>query len=135
MFKWSLNKSQVLQQLERHRFSSCSLTVTRRRSFPTSQPGDVTVVPFSRLFDCRSPTCGRCTRNAAGISSLPEIASVNSTKTSWARADRPGCPRGGVQQPFRLKGRKKKHVRRNSDLSLCWSSTLFIYSRLIWTPS
>lgn len=102
MLKWSLNKFKVLQQLERHHSSPCSLTATRRKEwlFILNVDGERFHFtscqhhsrPFSCLSDCRSPTCGRCTRNAAGISSPPEIASVNSTKTSSARADHPGCP-------------------------------------------
>ena len=40
----------------------------------------------------RSPTCGRCTRSAAGISSQLEIASANSTKISSDRADASSLP-------------------------------------------
>lgn len=54
-------------------------------------------LPFPCLSDRRSRTCGRCTRNAAGISSLPEIASVSSTKTSSARANRPAVCQTGSE--------------------------------------
>lgn len=37
-------------------------------------------------FLSRSPLCGRCTRNDAGTSFPPETASVNNTRTSWAKA-------------------------------------------------
>lgn len=92
------------------------------------------------LRHCRSLTCGRCTRNAAGTSSPQEIASVNSTKTSSARAERPGCPEPQrFQQRFRLDlkmGRLKERClpplprqRRHSDLILSCSFPLCIYLR------
>lgn len=67
-------------------------------------------------FHCRSLTCGRCTRNAAGISSPPEIASVNSTRTSWARAERPGCP--GASPAVFQTGSEDREIKRNVSASL-----------------
>lgn len=105
MFKWSWSKFKVLQQLECQHSSPPYLRATRRNEwlfvFILNVDGERFHLaacqrhsrPFSRLSDCRSPTCGRCTRNAAGTSSPPETASVNSTKTSSARADHRGPPR------------------------------------------
>lgn len=92
--------------------------------------------PVPLVSDCRSLTCGRCTRNAAGISSPPETASVNSTRTSWARVERPDCP--GASPAVFQTGSEDREIKRNvcaslprrwrdSELSLSRSLPLSIY--------